>query len=235
MKRAQLKPTPDNTYTIAYLEGNDGVECNFSQALKESQRLEESGDIHAACDTRFQAFQYFMALIPDSEPIELEWSDRNSQDTMTLIYFSSIDHFLAGDFEMSAAMLELLLELDPEDHLFATQPLAYNYLALPEYELFDEVINDISDKYPDKTLLLLWSEFRRTGELPTGETQYFKSKLTPYFEEFVADHHPADEEYLNAIDAERPELWAEARELWLRTEHLWEQFPDFIAALKKQQ
>ena len=36
---------------------------------------------------------------------------------LELIRASAIDHFLINDFEMSAALLELLLELDPEDHL----------------------------------------------------------------------------------------------------------------------
>lgn len=231
---AQLIPTPDNTFRLVYTDEGEGVKCNFTKALKRSQQLESSGEIHDACDARFQAFQKFMLLISDYEDeIELEWSDRNSQDAMTLIYFSGIDHFLAGDYEMAAAMMELLLELDPEDHLYASQPLAYAYLAIDEYELFDEVINDISDKYPDKTVLLLWSEFRRKGELPSGELHHFKTRMTTYFEEFTASDHPVDEEYLEAIDAERVPEWAVARELWLRTEALWEQFPEFIEALKE--
>ncbi len=60
-------------------------------------------------------------------------------------------------------MLELLLELDPEDHLEAIILLAFNYLAMEEYELFDEVSNDISDKYACKEVLTMWAAFRRSG------------------------------------------------------------------------
>ena len=67
---------------------------------------------------------------------------------------------------MSAALLEMLLELDPEDHLEGSELLAFDYLALDEQELFDEVINDVSDKHPGREVLLLWSAFRRDGRLP---------------------------------------------------------------------
>ena len=56
---------------------------------------------------------------------------------------------------MSAALLELLLEIDPEDHLESSELLAFDYLATDEEELFDEVINDVSDKSASRELLLL--------------------------------------------------------------------------------
>lgn len=233
MKKAQLMPTSNNTYRIVYTEGENGVACDFGTALVCSERQEESEKIHEACDTRFKAFQQLMHLIPETENIELEWDDDNSRNAMLLIYYSAIDHFLIGDFEMSGAMFELLLDLDPEDHLYASKPLAYAYLALEEYELFDEVLNDVSDKYPDKSLLAIWSDFRRTNVIPEGELRRFKQSFEPYYNEFISDDHTVDEEYLSAIDGERPPKWALARELWLQTEHLWALFPDFIEALKK--
>lgn len=36
-------------------------------------------------------------------------------------------------------------------------------MALAEYELFDEIVNDISDKYPEKEILKMWSEYRQTN------------------------------------------------------------------------
>lgn len=74
-------------------------------------------------------------------------------------------------------MLERLLELDPEDHLEGSELLAFDYQAMDEQELFDEVINDVSDKYPGRQLLLLWSAYRRDGKLPEGELQRFRHAL----------------------------------------------------------
>lgn len=128
---------------------------------------------------------------------------------------------------------QLLLELDPEDHLEAIILLAFNYLAMEEYELFDEVSNDISDKYACKEVLTMWAAFRRSGRIPEGDAIRFRTRFAPYFAEFTADEHPADGQYLEDIESERPSVQAQARELWLRTENLWTLFPDFIAALRR--
>ena len=98
--------------------------------------------------------------------------------------------------------------------------------------LFDEVINDVSDKHPGREVLLLWSAFRRDGRLPEGELQRFRTHFAPFFAEFTADEHPADEAYLRDIGSERPSPAAQARELWLQTENLWVLWPGFIDALR---
>ncbi|MCC8018354.1 MAG: tetratricopeptide repeat protein [Rikenellaceae bacterium] len=232
MKRAELRPTPDNTFRIIYTQDGTGIPCDFGEALGRSQKQEEQGDIEGACNTRFEAFQQLMELIPDSTDMELEWDDGNNRDAMLLLSFSAIDHFLIGDFEMCAAMLEMLLELDPEDHLDASKRLAYAYVALEDYELFDEVINDVSDKYADKELLALWSEYRRSGTIPAGELRHFKKNFATYYDEFTSEEHPVDEPYLTDIEKERPSKESLARELWLQTEHLWKIFPGFIEALR---
>lgn len=152
---------------------------------------------------------------------------------LELLKSSAIDHFLVGDFEMAAGMFEMILDMDPEDHLEATKPLAYCYVALGEYELFDEVINDISDKYPEKEILKLWSEFRRNGSLPAGEMIHLRKNFPVFYAEFVAPTHPVSPEYLADIESERPSREAQARELWLQTEHLWTSFPGFIEALRE--
>lgn len=164
--------------------------------------------------------------------MNLEWSHRNSRAALELIRASAIDHFLINDFEMSAALLELLLELDPEDHLEGSELLAFDYLAMDEQELFDEVINDVSDKAASREVLLLWSAYRRDGSLPEGELKRFRTRFAPYFAEFTADSHPADAAYLQDIESEHPSLAAQARELWLQTENLWVLWPGFIEALK---
>ena len=135
MQKAYLEPTPDQTFEVV----GEGP-CNFVKVLARSR-----GDIDGACNERFQAFQRLAELFPEDEEINLEWNHRNSRAALELIFASAIDHFLINNFEMSAALLEMLLELAPEDHLEGSELQAFNYLALDEQEQFDEVINDVSD------------------------------------------------------------------------------------------
>ena len=226
MQKAMLNPTPDQTFEVI----GEGP-YDFSRVLRHSRELQQAGRVEEACNERFQAFQRLAELIPEQEEVILEWNHRNSRAALELIEASAIDHFLINDFEMSAALLEMLLELDPEDHLEGSELLAFDYLAMDEQELFDEVINDISDKSASRELLLLWSAYRRDGRLPQGELQRFRTRFAPYFAEFTAEH-PADEAYLRDIESEHPSVAAQARELWLRTENLWVLWPGFIEALR---
>ena len=57
---------------------------------------------------------------------------------------------------------------------------------MDEQELFDEVINDVSDKAASREVLLLWSAYRRDGSLPEGELKRFRTRFAPYFAEFTA-------------------------------------------------
>lgn len=227
MQKAMLNPTPDQTFEVI----GEGP-YDFSRVLRHSRELQQAGRVEEACNERFQAFQRLAELIPEQEEVILEWNHRNSRAALELIEASAIDHFLINDFEMSAALLEMLLELDPEDHLEGSELLAFDYLAMDEQELFDEVINDISDKCASRELLLLWSAYRRGGRLPEGELQRFRTRFAPYFAEFTAAEHPADEAYLRDIESEHPSVAAQARELWLRTENLWVLWPGFIEALR---
>lgn len=227
MQKAMLNPTPDQTFEVI----GEGP-YDFSRVLRHSRELQQAGRVEEACNERFQAFQRLAELIPEQEEVILEWNHRNSRAALELIEASAIDHFLINDFEMSAALLEMLLELDPEDHLEGSELLAFDYLAMDEQEFFDEVINDISDKCASRELLLLWSAYRRDGRLPQGELQRFRTRFAPYFAEFTAAEHPADEAYLRDIESEYPSVAAQARELWLRTENLWVLWPGFIEALR---
>lgn len=227
MPRPQLKPTPDQTFELIGSGPYD-----FHKTLDEATRLQSEGRIEEACNHRFQAFQRLMELLPEDEEVILEWNHRNSRAVLELLHATAVDHFLIGDYELSAAQLELLMELDPEDHLEAATLLAFDYQAMDEQELFDEVINDVSDKHADRLILLLWAGFRREGRLPQGELKRFKERFAAYYREFTAEEHPADAAYLASIESEHPTVEAEARELWLRTESLWQQWPTFIEALK---
>ena len=232
MQKPELKPTINQTFVLTPAEGDKSGAYNFGAILEQSRRLERQGQIEKACDVRYQAFQRLVALLPEEDEIEFDWEDDYTQSALHLINYSSIDHFLVGDYEMCAAMLELMLELDSEDHLEATTRLAYAYIALEEYELYDEIAGDINDRSADKAILALWSEYRQKGTLNDGHLRNLRTRLADYYGEFTADSHPADEAFMTDIAGEKPSRRALARELWLQTEHLWKQFPEFIDALK---
>ena len=228
MQKPQLKPTPDQTFELI-----GSGDFDFVKVLADARRMQEQGEVERACNHRFQAFQRLMDFLPEDEEVILEWNHRNSRAVLELLHASAVDHFLIGDYELSAALLELLLELDPEDHLEGSTLLAFDYQAMDEQELFDEVICDVSEKSAVRLILHLWAAFRREGALPQGELKRLRERFAPYYNEFTATEHPADEAYLRSIESERPTPEAEARELWLQTESLWERFPDFIDALRK--
>lgn len=230
MKRGYLSPTTEQTFEIRV--GDDGL-SNFAQILKKSQFLQSKGSVEEACNLRFEAVKNLQEILGDEDEVWLEWGDENSRSAIEIVRLSGIDHFLIGDFEMSSALLEMALDLDPEDHLECSNLLAYDYLAMEEFELFDEVINDISDKYASRTLLLLWSSYLRDGVLPAGELHAFKTRFKSYYNEFMAEEHLADEEYLSDIEGERPSVAAQARELWFQTESLWRLHPNFIEELRR--
>lgn len=115
MAEAILNPTPDQTFRI---EGRG--DYDFSRTLRLSDEAQRRGAVDEACNLRFHAFQHLADLIPDNEEVILEWEHPNTQAALHLLYRSAVDHFLIDDFELSAAMLEFLLDLDPEDHEEAT-------------------------------------------------------------------------------------------------------------------
>ncbi len=231
MTQAHLIPNPDQTFRIVTRDDPQGL-YDFKAAIDSSRGRERAGNIEGACNLRYEAFRRLYDLMPEGEETILDWHDDATRAAVELASYSAIDHFLVGDWEMAAGMHEFILEVDPEDHLEATTRLAYIYLAMGEFDSFDEIINDISDKYADRQILMLWSEHRRDGKLPEGTLLRFRTRFAPYFREFTAPDHPITPEYLADIDSDRPSPEALARELWLRTEHLWLLFPDFVEALK---
>ncbi|MFI3285346.1 MAG: tetratricopeptide repeat protein [Rikenellaceae bacterium] len=229
MANAFLKPTRDQTFEI--IAAGEAA-FNFKTILQRSRELQERGEIAEACNLRFKAIQDLQDLLPEDEEISLEWEHPNSQAAIEVVNLSAVDHFLIGDYEIASALLELSLELDGEDHLESSNLLAYCYLAMEEYELFDEVINDISDKNASHELLILWSSYLREGLLPEGELRNFKNRFAAYHTEFTALDHPIDDAYIADIEGAKSSAAAQARELWLRTETLWESCPGFIEALR---
>lgn len=233
MAHAYIEPNPDQTFHIVVTDDPEGF-YDFRAAIDASRLKERSGDMEGACNLRYEAFRRLYDLLPEGEETILDWHDAPTRAAVELADYSAIDHFLIGDWEMAAGMFELVLEIDPEDHLESTTRLAYTYLAMGEYDSFDDIINDISDKYADRQVLMLWSEWRRTGRLPESNMVRFMNRYNAYYLEFTAseERHAVTSEYLADIDSEHPTQQALARELWLQTEHLWLLFPDFIEALK---
>lgn len=229
-----LQPTLSQTFRIVREEGGGRSRAlDFSAELSRSRKAEQEGDWQAACEIRFAAMQALVELLPEDETVELDWEDRTTRDAMTVLYSSAVDHFLVGDWEMAAAGLETLLDVDSDDHLGATTLLAFTYVVMEEWDSFDDILPDVADKSPERSLLILWSEFVRTGRLNDKELSALRRYHAPYFEEWCREEHPADEEYLADIDSERPSKSAQARELWLQTEHLWAHYDAFLEALKR--
>lgn len=232
MGKPVLKPTGEDSFIIVQEYSGNDVCLDFVKELARSREQEANGDFEGACNTRLRSFQRLVELIPDEGETILEWEDPTTQAAIVTGYCSGIDHFLIGDWEMAAAIFEMILDIDPEDHMEATIPLAYTYIAMEEYDSFDDIVNDVNDKYIDKTILAMWSEYRRTATLPYGEVVRLRTRFRPYYDEFTAPEHPVGDLYLKDISSERPSKEALARELWLKTEHLWTLFPGFVEALR---
>lgn len=222
--RIKLVPTADQTFEI---RGG-----GFAAVLADSRRAEREGDVERACNIRFHAFQRLAAVLPDDEETVFEWNDRNTRAAAELIYASAVDHFLIDDFEMSAALAELLLEVDPEDHCECTPLLAQCYVAAGEYDSFDDIAADLPEGSPLRCVLTMFVSYCREGRLSVEDAVAFRRRHPHCFSEFAADEHPADEAYLHDIESTAPTAAARARELWLQTENIWRRNDGFIAALK---
>lgn len=232
MAKNLLKPTLNQTFRIVHDESLKGSDPNFAGELARSRRAEQAGNFEEACEIRFAAVQQLVELLPEEEAVELDWDDMPTREAVALVYSSAVDFFLVGDWEMAAAQLELVLDVDSDDHLEATTLLAFVYVAMGEWDSFDDIAPDLADKSPEKSILLLWSEFVRTGRINDKELSALRRFHAPYLREWCAEEHPTDSRYLADISSERPSKEAQARELWLQTEHLWATNKAFIEALK---
>ncbi len=223
----RFNPTPDQTFE---LEG--GAKYNFIRAKERIDELDRAGRYAEACEARYQGFQLLADALPEDEPMPLRWEHANSRAAIMILHGSAIDHFRIGDLEMAMAQLELLLDCDPEDHLEAINLLALCYATVEEWELYDEVELDLTDKSAESVIARLWASWRRDGVVDKGALSLLSSKFKPYYAEFTAVEHPDDDAFRQDIMSERPSQGAQAREWWLLTEPLWAEFPEFVDALK---
>lgn len=223
MGNIRLKPTENQNFILL---GGD-----FSTTLEQALRLESSGDFEGACNARYKAFQQIVEILPEDDAVELDFSHANTRAAIEIIYGSAVDNFLAGDVELSAAQLELLLECDSEDHIEATPQLALCYIALEEWECLEDILPDLGDKNAFKPLVEALAEFVRTGSV-SAEKLTALHRHRHLCEELQAEKHPADESYLKDISSERPTQQALAREIYLRCEPLFLKYEGFLTAIK---
>ncbi len=223
----QFNPTEDQTFE---LEGRGRY--NFVRHKERVDKLVAEGKYAEACEARYEAFQVVMEALPEDEAMPLSWEHANSRAAVSIIYGSAVDHFRIGDVEMAMAQLEMLLECDPEDHFESISLLALCYVAMQEWEAFDDIVIDLTEKSADAVVARLWASYRREGSVDKALLALLKSRFKAFYGELIATEHPDDEAFRRDISSERPSQGAEAREWWLLTEPLWSEFPEFIEALK---
>lgn len=205
---------------------------NFVRSKAAIDKLVAEGRYAEACEARYEAFMTLAEALPEDEAVPLSWNHANSRAAVSILYGSAVDHFRIGDLEMAMAQLELLLDSDPEDHFEAVNLLALCYVAMQEWEAFDELTIDLTDKLAEAVVARLWAAFVREGELDGSLLKLLSSRHKSYYEELLLDEHPDNETFRREISSERPTPRAEAREWWLLTEPLWSEFPEFIEALR---
>lgn len=186
----------------------------------------------AAADMRFEAVQRLVDALGEEE-VHLDWDDAPTRSAMELLYAAGADQLLVGEVETAVALWETLLAVDEEDHLSVSVPLAFGYVELEDFDCWEEMMFSISSKSPEYHLLTLWAEYRRTGGVERDALRTLRSRHKVWFEEFIADEHPVDEEYLADSRAERPSPRTEARELFFATAPLWERNANFLKTIKK--
>ena len=224
-----FNPTSEQCFE---LEG-EGV-YNFVKHKEVIDKLVKEGRYNEACERRYEAFQHLAEALPEDEAMPLRWEHNNSRAAISILYGSAVDHFRIGDLEMSMAQLELLLECDPEDHFEGVNLLALCYIAMQEWEAFDELAIDLTDKSSEAVVARLWASLERNGAFDKELLKLLHSRYKHLYDELIATEHPDDEAFRRDISSERPSQRAEAREWWLLTEPLWSEFPEFINQLKRE-
>ena len=226
-KELQFNPTADQMFE---LEGRGRY--NFVRHNEAIEALVKEGRYDEACEARYEAFQLLVDALPEDEAMPLRWEHANSRAAVSVLYGSAVDHFRIGDLVMAMAQLELLLDCDPEDHFEAVDLLALCYVAMEEWELFEDLSIDLTDKSAEAVVARLWASYRSEGEVDKSLLSLLKSRHKAYYEELCLEEHPDDEAFRRDIESERPSQRAEAREWWLLTEPLWREFSEFLTAIK---
>ena len=222
----ELQPTANQTFRLI---GN-GSRGNLSARLEQSYKVEQNGDYPGACQLRYEAFEDIYALLPEDEAVELDRNHPNTLAAMEIMLASAVDNYLAGDGEMAAAQIELLLDCDQEDPLEATPILALCYVMIGEWDCLEDIDTDLGDKSALRPLLRALHHFVAKGSIDKAEAKELV-RFKEFTEELKLAEHPTDEAYLKDISSDRPSRAALARELYLRAEPALAIYPDFLPAL----
>ena len=226
-KELQFNPTADQMFE---LEGRGRY--NFVRHNEAISALVKECRYDEACEARYEAFQLLVGALPEDEAMPLRWEHANSRAAVSVLYGSAVDHFRIGDLEMAMAQLELLLDCDPEDHFEGVNLLALCYVAMEEWDLFDDLLIDLTDKSAEAVIARLWASYRSSGEVDKALLSLLKSRHKAYYEELCLEEHPDDDAFRRDIESGRPSQRAAAREWWLLTEPLWREFSEFLVAIK---
>lgn len=224
-----LKPTENQSIRVFTKSNAESI----VKLLERSRELESEGDYEQACSIRYDAAQELIDLLPETdEAIDLDFSHENTRAAAELLYQSAIDNLLVGDAELAAALLESLLDADSEDHMSATPLLALCYIAISEWECFDDISHDLPEKSVEKTILEAWASFEQYGRVHPSDLEQIR-KDTTLCEELKRADHPTDEQFRLDIESERPSKQAQARNMYLRFEPVISMKPNFMNYLLK--
>ena len=222
----ELQPTANQTFRLI----SNGSRGNLSARLEQSYKVEQNGDYPGACQLRYEAFEDIYALLPEDEAVELDRNHPNTLAAMEIMLASAVDNYLAGDGEMAAAQIELLLDCDQEDPLEATPILALCYVMIGEWDCLEDIDTDLGDKSALRPLLRALHHFVAKGSIDKAEAKEL-ARFKEFADELKLAEHPTDEAYLKDISSDRPSRAALARELYLRAEPALAIYPDFLPAL----
>ena len=224
----ELQPTVNQTFRLI---GNS-ARGNLNARLEQSYKAEQEDDYPAACMMRFEAFEDILATLPDDEDsaVTLDRTHPNTLAAMEIILASAVDSYLAGEGEVAAAQLELLLDCDDEDPLEATPILALCYAMIGEWECLEDIEPDLGDKSALVPLLRALQQFVTTDKIESNTVEQL-SRYKEFTAELKLSDHPTDEAYTRDINSDRPTRAALAREMYLRTETLLNTYPKFLPAL----
>ncbi|MBQ2424539.1 MAG: hypothetical protein II262_07035, partial [Alistipes sp.] len=213
----ELQPTVNQTFRLI---GNS-ARGNLNARLEQSYKAEQEDDYPAACMMRFEAFEDILATLPDDEDsaVTLDRTHPNTLAAMEIILASAVDSYLAGEGEVAAAQLELLLDCDDEDPLEATPILALCYAMIGEWECLEDIEPDLGDKSALAPLLRALQQFVTTGKIESSTVEQL-ARYKEFAAELKLTDHPTDEAYTRDINSDRPSRAALAREMYLRTETL---------------
>lgn len=241
-----LEPNAENTFRIilpdSYRGADSGADLvqhikrypyDFAARADYARQLLDAGELEKACVVHFEGLDLITDVVSEDEPVVLDWEWEPNREVVEFVSLAATDLYMLGDFDPAAGIIEYLLDMDPEDHLGVSYMLAFCYVALKDYDSFDDILSDLSDKDAETTLVRLWAAQRRhKDETFATELASLKRNHAAVYNEFMADTHELTEEMIIDINSDRPSREAAAKDVWFKHQTLWELFPDFLKKIR---